>query len=115
MKSKGGLHKDGQATRASYGIEKKLLKEYIIYIMKQKVLKYDVIFEEQSEGGYTVTTPTLPGCISEGDTFETAKENIADAIKLYVEDLAEDGEKVPDMSSSVFIGQVAISNPFVAQ
>ena len=76
--------------------------------MKQKVLKYDVVFEEQPKGGYTVTAPTLPGCISEGDTFEQAKENIADAIKLYLEDLAQDGEKVPDISSNVFIGQVAI-------
>lgn len=63
--------------------------------MKQKILKYDVIFEEQSVGGYTVTVPTLPGCISEGDTFEEAKTNIMDAIKLFVEDLAEDGEAIP--------------------
>ena len=63
--------------------------------MKQKILKYDVLFEEQQDGGFTVTVPSLPGCISEGDTFEEAKENIADAIKLYVEDLAHDGEEIP--------------------
>lgn len=83
--------------------------------MKQKVLKYDVVFEEQLDGGYTVTVPILPGCVSEGDTFKQAKENIADAIKLYLEDLAEDGEKIPDISSNVFIEQVAITNPFVTQ
>jgi len=55
--------------------------------MKQKVLKYDVVFEEQPDGGYTATVPTLPGCISEGDTFEDAKKNITDAIKLYLEDM----------------------------
>ena len=54
--------------------------------MKQKVLEYDVIFEEQPDGGYTVTVPSLQGCISEGDTFEKAKENITDAIKLFLED-----------------------------
>ncbi len=35
--------------------------------MKQTVLKYDVIFEEQPDGGYTVTVPSLAGCISEGE------------------------------------------------
>jgi antitoxin HicB len=55
--------------------------------MKQTVLKYDVVFEEQEVGGYTVTVPTLPGCISEGNTFEEAKEKISDAIKLYSRDL----------------------------
>ena len=81
--------------------------------MKQKVLKYDVIFEEQPVGGYTVTVPSLPGCISEGDTFEEAKENIADAIKLYVEDLFADGEEIPDGDANIFMGQVAINNPLI--
>lgn len=63
--------------------------------MKQKVLEYDVIFEEQPNGGYTVTVPSLPGCISEGDTFEQSKENITDAIKLFLEDLNTDGEEIP--------------------
>ena len=60
--------------------------------MKQKILKYDVIFEEQPEGGYSVTVPSLPGCISEGDTFEEAKGNIAEAITAYLESLAKDGD-----------------------
>ncbi len=37
-------------------------------------------FEEAEEGGYTVTVPDLPGCISEGDTFEEALEMIKDAM-----------------------------------
>ena len=53
--------------------------------MKDTVLKYEAIFEEQEVGGFTVTVPALPGCISEGDTFEAAKKNIADAIKLYID------------------------------
>jgi len=83
--------------------------------MKQKVLKYDVVFEEQPDRGYTVTVPSLPGCISEGDTFEQAKENISDAIKLYLEDMAHDGEEIPQENSNIFIGQVSIYNPFIAQ
>jgi len=79
--------------------------------MKQKVLKYDVVFEEQEVGGYTVTVPSLPGCISEGDTFEEAKKNISDAIKLFLEDLNADGEEIPEKSSNIFIGQISVFNP----
>ena len=77
--------------------------------MKQKVLKYDVIFEEQTVGGYTVTVPSLPGCISEGDTFEEAKENITDAIKLYLEDLVAEGEEFPKKNLPVFIKEVQVN------
>ena len=79
--------------------------------MKEKILKYDVIFEEQPDGGYTVTVPSLPGCISEGDTFEQAKKNIAEAITAYLESLAKDGEEIPEGDSSVFVGQVGVQNP----
>ena len=79
--------------------------------MKQKILKYDVIFEEQTVGGYTVTVPSLPGCISEGDTFEEAKGNIAEAITAYIESLAKDGEEIPSGDSNIFIGQVGVQNP----
>jgi predicted RNase H-like HicB family nuclease len=50
-------------------------------------VKYTVILEPQREGGYTVTVPALPGCISEGDTFGEAVENIKDAIAGYIESL----------------------------
>ena len=76
--------------------------------MKQTVLKYDVVFEEQEVGGYTVTVPSLPGCISEGDTFEEAKENISEAITAYLESLAMDGEEVLDQERNFFIGKVEI-------
>lgn len=81
--------------------------------MKQKVLEYDVIFEEQPDKGYTVTVPSLPGCISEGDTFELAKKNITDAIKLFLEDLNADGEEIPIRSSNIFVGQVSVLNPTI--
>lgn len=80
----------------------------IIDCMKAKILKYEAIFEEQTEGGFTVIVPTLPGCVSEGDTFEEAKANIADAIKLYLEDMQADGEEIPKSSPAVFIGSIEI-------
>lgn len=78
---------------------------------KHTVLKYDVVFEEQKVGGYTVTVPSLPGCISEGDTFEEAKKNIKEAIIAYLESLALDGEKIPQTNTNIFIGQIVIERP----
>lgn len=45
---------------------------------------YRIVLDPQEEGGYTVTVPSLPGCISEGDTKEEAIENIKDAIRGYL-------------------------------
>ncbi len=61
----------------------------ISYVLE--VLDYKVLFEEDpSDGGYTVSVPALPGCISEGDTLNEAKENISEAILLYLESEAID-------------------------
>ena len=57
---------------------------------------YKAIFEPQEEGGYTVTVPSLPGCISEGDSYEEALANIKEAISLYLESLQGDGLPIPD-------------------
>jgi len=56
---------------------------------------YKVIFEPQKEGGYTVYVPVLPGCVSEGETYDKAFENIKQAIKLYLETLKDRGKKIP--------------------
>jgi antitoxin HicB len=55
-------------------------------------MKFTVLLEECEEGGYTVTCPTLPGCISEGDTYEDALANIRDAINLYLRAVAKEME-----------------------
>ncbi len=49
-----------------------------------------VILEPSDEGGYTVFVPSLPGCISEGETIEESLENIQEAILLYLEPLEEE-------------------------
>jgi predicted RNase H-like HicB family nuclease len=48
-----------------------------------------ILFEPSDEGGYTVYVPALPGCISEGDTLEEARQNIREAIELYLEPAEE--------------------------
>jgi len=48
-------------------------------------MKLQIRLEPSEEGGYTVTVPSLPGCISEGENMEEAMENIKEAIELYLE------------------------------
>lgn len=48
-------------------------------------MRLKVVYEPADEGGYMVYVPSLPGCISEGDTMSQARENIRDAIELYLE------------------------------
>ncbi len=49
------------------------------------LMKIKVVLEPQEERGFTVYAPSLPGCISEGDTREEALRNIKEAIELYLE------------------------------
>lgn len=48
-------------------------------------MELTVVLELQEEGGYTVYAPSLPGCVSQGETKEEALENIKEAIELYLE------------------------------
>ena len=47
-------------------------------------MKLKIVLEPSDEGGYTVYVPSLPGCISEGDTRDEALANIREAIELYL-------------------------------
>jgi len=49
-----------------------------------------IILEPSDEGGFTVYVPSLPGCVSEGDSEEEAVENIREAIELYLEPIEDD-------------------------
>ncbi|MCP4654890.1 MAG: type II toxin-antitoxin system HicB family antitoxin [bacterium] len=59
-------------------------------------MKLRVVLEPSEDQGYTVTVPTLPGCISEGDTREQALRNIREAIELYLEPVEDEPAFQPD-------------------
>lgn len=62
-----------------------------------QVIRSGVVFELQPEpeGGYTITVPALPGCISYGNTFEEAIDMIKDAIKGWLAVAEEQGVPIP--------------------
>ncbi len=50
------------------------------------IREYQAVFQEETEGGFSVWIPDLPGCASQGETLEETLENIKTAIELYLED-----------------------------
>lgn len=53
-------------------------------------MNVQVVLEPSEDGGYTAYVPSLPGCISEGDSKEEALHNIKEAIELYLEPVDDD-------------------------
>jgi antitoxin HicB len=67
----------------------------MITTLNMVYLNYRILLRKEREGGYTVTVPTLPGCITFGETIEDGIANAKEAIGLYLEDLIENGEPIP--------------------
>lgn len=55
-------------------------------------MAYLAVFTQEKDGRFSVSVPTLPGCFSQGDSFEDAKRNVEEAIELYLEDEEFDEE-----------------------
>lgn len=79
---------------------------------EMKVLKFIAVFEEDPDGGFVVSVPAIPGCLSQGKTFEEAKENIQEAISLCLEDMKENGEEIPEIFGQPIL--TTILTPFPA-
>ncbi len=58
-------------------------------------MKYRVLIEQDEDGVFVAEVPSLPGCISQGQTRKEATENIKEAIELYLESLEANNEAVP--------------------
>ena len=66
-------------------------------------MKLKIVLEPSDEGGYTAIVPSLPGCVSEGDTKDKALRNVREAIELYLEDVREAGEPIPVESDREYV------------
>lgn len=82
--------------------------------ISKKVLRYTAIFEPAKEGGYVVSVPALPGCLSEGDTFEEATKMIKDAMKGYLAVLKKEGLEIPKETEDIVVTKVSIPEPFIS-
>ena len=66
-----------------------------------KVLNYRILLRKEPEGGYTVTVPSLPGCVTYGATLEEARAMAKEAVELHLESLRAHGEEVPTEESTL--------------
>ncbi len=62
---------------------------------------YKIMLHKEPEGGFTVSVPTLPGCITYGENIDEALSRAKEAVSLYVEELREKGEPIPDDSNTL--------------
>ena len=62
---------------------------------------YRVILKPEPEGGFTVTVPSLPGCVTFGSDLEEAMEMAKDAVRAYLESLKKHSEPIPDYSDTL--------------
>lgn len=58
-------------------------------------MNYRILIEQDEDGVFVAECPSLPGCISQGNTRSEVIENSKDAIKGYIESLRKHGEPVP--------------------
>jgi predicted RNase H-like HicB family nuclease len=60
-----------------------------------------ILFPDREDGGWVAEVPSLPGCISQGDTREAAIANVRDAIETWIHGATQVGMAVPDDSLDV--------------
>ena len=73
----------------------------MITLEQMRTLTYKILLTKEPEGSYTATVPALRGCITYGDSVDHAISMAKEAIELYIEDLQERGEVVPDDSQTL--------------
>ena len=73
-----------------------------------QLIRGGVVFELQSEpeGGYTISVPSLPGCISYGKTFEEAMEMIKDAMAGWLAVAREEDVPIPEQFEAIQLARL---------
>ena len=70
-----------------------------------------LLHPDKEQGGYWVTVPALPGCVSQGDTLEDAIANAREAIALHLEGMIADGEPIPEDAPDTQAVSIAVEAP----
>ena len=66
-------------------------------------MRFTVVLEREDDGGFIASVPSLPGCVSQGDSRDEAMKNVREAIEVYIEDCRESGEPIPSESGREFV------------
>lgn len=76
-----------------------------------KILSYFAVFEPAEEGGYNVSFPDFPGCVTFGRTFEEARVKAKEVLELWLEELAFQKYKFPTKTSRPIIDEIKVALP----
>jgi len=68
-------------------------KDKVFQVIRNSIV-YDL--QPEPEGGYTISVPSLPGCLSYGRSFEEAMDMIADAMEGWLAVAEEEGVPIPE-------------------
>ena len=67
------------------------------------------VYSPAEEGGYVVSFPDFPGCVTEGDTFEEAKSNAVEVLELWIEELSASRQSIPIHPGRPIVGEVEVA------
>ena len=79
--------------------------------LSQKIMSYPAVFEPAVEGGYNVSFPSFPGCVTFGKNFEQAKKMAGEILQLWIEELTNGKEKIPAFKARPIIDEVSVKIP----
>ena len=77
--------------------------------MKQTRQNYPAVFSPSLEGGYDVSFPDFPGCVTFGRTFEEAKLKAAEVLELWLEELSDNRQDIPVHHQRPIIDEVSVA------
>ncbi len=74
------------------------------------ILNSPAVFEKAIEGGFNVSFPAFPGCVTFGKNFEEAGEKAREILELWIEELSAQGEEIPTIQYSI-INEISVKIP----
>ncbi|MEK9134861.1 MAG: type II toxin-antitoxin system HicB family antitoxin [Patescibacteria group bacterium] len=77
----------------------------------QKISSYYAVFDLAQEGGYNVSFPDFPGCVTFGKTFEESKKMAKEVLELWLEELSSQKEEIPIKTFRPIIDEVEVALP----
>lgn len=79
--------------------------------MKVKEQEYLAVFVPEASGGYTVTFPMLPGCVTCGETFEEAQAMAREALELWLEEVPLHANVAQSLAGNAILDRIAVRVP----
>jgi len=77
----------------------------------QKILSYFAVFEPTKNGGYDVSFPDFPGCVTFGKNFEEAREKAKEVLELWLEELSSEQKEIPLRVGRPIIDEIQVALP----